>query len=57
MGITKYTPTCQDCKHANEYIPLWIYPQGDPRCSKHHKNIKPDMLACEDFELIGRLRR
>ena len=45
---------CSNCKHADEYIPLWIYPYGDPRCSVHHRNICPDD-SCEDFELIGRL--
>ena len=47
---------CSNCKHADEYIPLWIYPYGDPRCSVHHMNICPDD-SCEDFELIGRLSR
>ena len=47
---------CQNCKHANEYIPLWAYPHADPRCSIHHKRIAPDD-SCEDFELIGRLSR
>ena len=47
---------CSNCKHADEYIPLWIYPYGDPRCSVHHRNICPDD-SCEDFELIGRLSR
>jgi hypothetical protein len=45
---------CQNCKHANEYIPVWIYPHGNPRCSIHHRNINPDD-SCDDFELIGRL--
>ena len=47
---------CQNCKHADEYIPLWIYPYGDPRCSIHHRRISPDD-GCDDFELIGRLSR
>ena len=41
---------------CDEYIPLCIYPYGDPRCSVHHRNICPDD-SCEDFELIGRLSR
>ena len=48
---------CCNCKHADEYIPLWIYPHGQPRCSVHHKNISPDDDGCSDFELIGRLSR
>ena len=47
---------CQNCKHANEYIPYWIYPHMDPRCSVHHRRISPED-SCEDFELIGRLSR
>jgi hypothetical protein len=47
---------CQNCKHANEYIPLWAYPHADPRCSVHHRRISPDD-SCDDFELIGRLSR
>ena len=43
-----------NCKHANEYIPVWIYPHSNPRCSIHHRNISPDD-SCDDFELIGRL--
>lgn len=52
----KVIPSCGKCKYADEYIPLWIYPYGDPRCSVHHRNICPDD-SCEDFELIGRLSR
>ena len=52
-----YILRCQDCKYADEYIPIWIYPMGTPRCSFHHKNISPGMIACKDFELIGRLCR
>lgn len=25
----------------------------DPKCSIHYKSIKPDDIACSDFELIG----
>ena len=47
---------CSNCKHADEYIPLWVYPYGDPRCSVHHRSILPGD-SCDDFELIGRLSR
>ena len=48
--------TCQDCKHADLYIPSWIYPHGDPMCSVHHKHVAPGD-SCPDFELIGRRSR
>ena len=49
----KYVPTCSDCRYANEYIPGWIYPHGDPRCSRHHRNITPGTYACKDFQGVG----
>lgn len=52
----KNIPCCQDCKYADEYIPVWIYPYGSPRCSLHHRSVCPDDV-CGDFELIGRCSR
>ena len=49
-------PECGKCKHADLYIPYWLYPYGEPKCSVHHKSIKSDD-ACSDFELIGRNSR
>lgn len=49
----KYVPTCGDCRYANEYIPAWIYPYGDPRCSIHHRSITPEQFACEDFQGVN----
>ena len=58
VTITRnYLPRCRDCKHADEYIPYWIYPYGSPRCSVHHRNIVPGGVVCQDFELCGRLSR
>lgn len=47
---------CQNCKYADEYIPLWAYPHIDPRCSIHHRKITLND-TCDDFKLIGRLSR
>ncbi|MBS7258335.1 MAG: hypothetical protein KIG63_07805 [Methanobrevibacter sp.] len=38
----KIIPECGKCKHADLYIPYWLYPYGEPKCSVHHKIIKSD---------------
>lgn len=43
---------CQNCEHACCYIPIWIYPHGDPKCNKHKTSIKPDS-TCLYFTPIG----
>lgn len=48
---------CRDCKHADLYIPSYMYPFYNPKCKIHHKDVKPDDDACEDFELCGRTSR
>lgn len=52
-----YIPTCQDCEHANLYIPVWSYPFTDPKCEITGRDISPGDIACKDFRLIGRLGR
>ena len=42
-------PECRKCKHADLYIPYWLYPYGEPKCGVHHKNIKSDD-ACENYQ-------
>ena len=53
MSFIGHIPTCSECYHANEYIPIWIYPYGDPRCEVHHKNIDPNDFACESFRRVN----
>ena len=48
---------CRDCKHADLYIPYYIYPHHDPKCSLTGNNITPEQGACEEFSLIGRCSR
>ena len=53
----KYVPRCQDCKHADLYIPDWSYPFTAPKCLIHRRSIVPGDVGCKDFELLGRLSR
>lgn len=45
----KHQPTCSNCKHADLYLPYWVYLSSDPRCRITRKVISPD-YACEHFE-------
>lgn len=45
---------CRDCKHADLYIPSYVYPFFNPKCCITGDTIKHDQKACECFELIGR---
>ena len=49
--------TCGDCKHANLYIPYFIYPYLNPKCKLTGLTVNHDDKACNRFELIGRLGR
>ncbi len=49
----KHQPTCNNCKHADLYLPYWVYLSSDPRCRITRKVISPD-YACEHFERLGR---
>ena len=52
-----YVLTCADCKHACYYPIYYMFPFYDPKCEITKMDIKPDDIACEHFELIGRLGR
>ena len=46
-------PTCGKCKHANLYVPGWIYPHGNPKCELKKISVKHDDIACNEFKTWG----
>lgn len=53
-----WIPTCSHCKHACYYpIPFYDYRFTNPKCEISKLDVKPDDVACENFELIGRRSR
>ena len=44
--------TCNNCKYANEYIPIFAWRHTNPRCSIHHRTIDPKS-KCENFTQVG----